>query len=147
MNYSDSTTCRDLLFIVLFYILQYTVHADPTISTSTPTPCYGDVVTLVCHHPEVASNPGRYLATGPLWRENGTGITKSSGTVFHDTNTANDHKSSTLTINITVDHFRNKSFNYSCVLVLAENGLPTGEVEPSENEVTIDPVGEWAVHV
>ena len=48
----------------------------------------------------------------------------------------------TLNISITVDHFRNKSFNYSCLLVLAENGLPTGEVETS-GEVTIDPVGEW----
>ena len=97
-------------------------------------------MTLVCHHPEVASNPGRYFTTVPSWRENGVGITPSTG-VYLQTDTSADLTRSTLTITITVDHFRNKSFNYSCLLVLAENGLPTGEVETSE-EVTVDPVGE-----
>ena len=143
MNCSDFSTCRDLLFSFLFSILQYTVHADPTISTSTPTPRYGDVVTLVCH--QLASNPGRYFSQPTAWEENGVGITPAVGTPFTD-EIAKDLKSSTLTINITVDHFKNKSFNYSCLLVLAENGLPSSEVERSEN-VTVDPVGEWAVHM
>ena len=70
------------------------------------------------------------------------GITTSLGTMF-EANTSPDLMSTTLTINITVDHFRNKSLYYSCLLVLAgPNGLPTGEVEPSQN-VTIDPIGEW----
>ena len=60
-------------------LLLHTGDADPSISTSTSTPCYGDVVTLVCHHPELASNPGRYLITTPLWRENSVGITPSTG--------------------------------------------------------------------
>ena len=68
------------------------------------------------------------------------GITPSTG-IYSQTDTSEDLTSTTLTINITVDHFRNKSFNYSCLLALAENGLPTGEVETSEN-VTLDPVGE-----
>ena len=123
-------------------VVCHTAHADPTISTSTPTPCYGDVVTLVCHHPEVASNPGRYFSTGPSWREDGVVINLDlSGSVF-TADTLVDLTRTTLNINITVDHFRNKSFNYSCLLVLAENGLPSGEVETSEN-VTVDPVGEW----
>ena len=144
MNCSDFTH-KDLLFIVLFSIQQYTVHADPSISTSTSTPCYGDVVTLVCHHPEVASNPGRYFSQPTAWRESGVGITPSTG-VYLQTDTSEDLTSTTLTINITVDHFRNKAFGYSCILLLAgENGLPTGEVETSEN-VTVDSVGEWAVH-
>ena len=100
---------------------------------------------LVCHHPEVASNPGRYFSTGPLWREDGVGITPSTSIYLHD-DTSEDLKNTILTINITVDHFRNKSFNYSCLLVLAENGLPTGEVETSGG-VTVDPVGEWVLHV
>ena len=51
-----------------------------------------------------------------------------------------------LNITITVDHFRNKSFKYSCELVLAdENGRPSGEVETS-GEITVDPVGELVVH-
>ena len=122
-------------------VLLHTGDADPTISTSTPTPCYGDVVTLVCHHPEVVSNPGRYFSSGPAWRENGVGIRPSSG-IYSTADTSEDLTRTTLTITITVDHFRNKSFNYSCLLVLAENGIPTGEVETSE-EVVVDPVGEW----
>ena len=122
-------------------VLLHTGDADPTISTTTPTPCYGDVVTLVCHHPEVASNPGRYFSSGPTWRENGVGITPSTGIYLQD-DTSEDLTRTTFTINITVDHFRNKSFNYSCELALAENGLPTGEVETS-GEVIVDPVGEW----
>ena len=98
-------------------------------------------MTLVCHHPEVVSNPGKYFSTTPTWREDGTKITPSTGTMF-EANTAVVPTHTNLTITITVDHFRNKSFNYSCLLALAENGLPTGEVETSEN-VTVDPVGEW----
>ena len=121
--------------------LLHTGDADLSISTSTPTPCYGDVVTLVCHHPEVASNHRRYFISGPLWRENGVWVTPSTG-VYLQEDTSEDLTYATLNITITVDHFRNKSFNYSCVLALAENGLPTGEVETSE-EVTVDPVGEY----
>ena len=69
------------------------------------------------------------------------GITPSTGVYLQD-DTSEDLTHTTLPINITVEHFRNKSFKYSCVLVLAENGLPSGEVETSEN-VTVDPVGEW----
>ena len=121
----------------------HTGDADLSISTSTPTPCYGDVVTLVCHHPEVASNRVRYFTSTPLWRENGVGIIPSIG-VYLQTDTSEDLTSTTLTITITVDHFRNKSFDYTCLLALAENGLPTGGVETSEN-VTVDPVGEWVL--
>ena len=100
-------------------------------------------MTLVCHHPEVARNPGRYFSTVPTWREDDGGITPSTAAgVYLQTDTSKDLTRTTLTINITMDHFRNKSFNYSCLLVLGENGLPTGEVETSEN-VTVDPVGEW----
>ena len=101
-------------------------------------------MTLVCRHPEVASNPGRYFSTGPEWRENNGRVSAIDGTIYTE-----DPVSVTqtfLNINITVDHFRNKSFKYSCEVVLAdENGLPTGEVEPS-GEVTVDPVGELLVH-
>ena len=121
-------------------LLLPTGDADPSISTSTPTPCYGDVVTLVCHHPDLASNRVRYFTSTPSWREDGVGITPSTG-MYLRTDSSEDFTRTTLTINITVDHFRNKSFNYSCLLVLAENGLPSGEVETSEN-VTVDPVGE-----
>ena len=123
-------------------LLLHTGDADPSISTSTPTPCYGDVVTLVCHHPELASNPGKYFSTGPSWREDGVGIRPSTG-VYLQTDTSVDLTSTTLTINITVDHFRNKSFNYSCLLVLAENGQPSGSQTRLNLEVTVDPVGEW----
>ena len=135
-----------IVFYVLLTLFEYSVlllytgDADPSISTSTSTPCYGDVVILVCHHPELASNPRRYFSTGPSWRENGVGITPSTG-VYSTTDISEDLTSTTLTINISVDHFRNKSFSYSCLLVLAENGLPSG-VETSEI-VTVDPVGEW----
>ena len=98
-------------------------------------------MTLVCHHPEVASNRSRYFSTGPAWREDGIGITPSTG-IYSAADISEDHTHTTLNITITVDHFRNKSFNYSCLLALAENGVPTGEVETSE-EVTVDPVGEW----
>ena len=97
-------------------------------------------VTLVCHHPEVVNNleNRKYVTTVPTFREDGVGITPAPFTA----KTAADHTHTYLTINITGDHFRNKSFNYSCLLVLAdENGLPTGEVEISGN-VTVDPVGE-----
>ena len=93
----------------------------------------------MCHHPELASNPGRYFTTTPIWRENDVRITPSTGIYLQD-DTSEDLTRTTLTINITVDHFRNKSFNYSCLLVLDENGLPGG-VETSKN-VTVDPVGE-----
>ena len=144
MNCSDISLRGSVVYCSVS-ILQSTAHADPTISTSTPTPCYGDVVTLVCHHPEVASNPERYFSQPTAWEENGVEITPIPGTMFTD-EIAKDRKSSTLNINITVDHFKNKSFNYSCLLVLAKNGLPSSEVERSEN-VTIDPVGEWVVYV
>ena len=97
-------------------------------------------MTLVCHHPELASNPGRYFSTVPTWRENGVVIPQTTG-IYLQADTSEDLTSTTLTINITVDHFRKKSFNYSCLLAFAENQLPTGEVETSEN-VTVDPVGE-----
>ena len=102
-------------------------------------------MTLVCHHPDLASNPGRYFTSSPAWREDGVGITPSTGIYLQD-DTSEDLTHTTLNINITVDHFRNMSFNYSCLLVLAENGLPaTGEVETSD-EVTVDPVGELVLH-
>ena len=129
-----------LVYCEYSVLLLHTGDVDLSISTSTPTPCYGDVVTLVCHHPEVASNPGRYFSTVPSWRENGAVIIPSTG-IYQD-DTSEDHTRTTLTINITVDHFRNTSFSYSCLLITAENGLPTGEVE-SSGEVTVDPVGEW----
>ena len=66
--------CMALLFFFLFSILQYTDHSDLSISTSTPTPCYGDVVKLVCHHPEVVSNPGGYFDSRPTWREKGAAV-------------------------------------------------------------------------
>ena len=115
--------------------------AQLTISTSSSTPCYGDVVTLVCHHPELATNPGRYLTSTPSWREDGVGITPAVGSVF-TAETAQDLMNTTLTINITVDHFRNKSFYYSCFLVLA--GASAVQLETSQN-VTIDPIGEWVL--
>ena len=97
-------------------------------------------MTLVCHHPELANNPGRYFSQPTAWEENGVGITPSTD-IYSTADTSEDLTRTTLTINITVDHFRNRSFNYSCLLVLAENGRPTGEVQTSEN-VTVDPVGE-----
>ena len=100
-------------------------------------------MTLVCHHPEVASNPGRYFSTAPAWKENGVKMTPSTG-IYLQADTSEDLTCTTLTINITVDHFRNKSFNYSCLLALDENGQPTGEVDTSEN-VTVDPVGECLI--
>ena len=98
----------------------------------------------MCHHPEVVSNPGRYFTLTPTWRENGTSITIADGTIY-TTETVADLTQTFLNISITVNHYRKKSLNYSCVLVLAENGLPTGEVETS-GEVTVDPVGELLVH-
>ena len=69
------------------------------------------------------------------------GITPAIGSVF-DANTAAEPTHTTLTINITVDHFRNKSFNYYCLLVLAGlDGQPDG-METS-GEVNVNPVGEW----
>ena len=67
------------------------------------------------------------------------GIIPSVGTMF-TAETAQDLTSTTLTITITVDHFRNRSFYYSCFLVLA--GASAGQLETSQN-VTIDPIGEW----
>ena len=119
--------------------LLHTGDADLSISTSTPTPCYGDLVTLVCHHPELASNPGRYFTSTPHWRENGVGITPSTG-IYSTADTSEDLTHTTLNITITVDHFRNMSFNYSCLLVLTENGLPSGS--QTSQEVTVDPAGE-----
>ena len=136
----DEYILHRLTYYEYSVLLLHTGDADPSISTSTPTPCYGDVVTLVCHHPEVASNPGRYFSSRPWWRENGVGITPSTG-VYLQEDTSEDLTHTTLTINITMDHFRNKSFNYSCLLVLAENGQPSGSLK--SQEVTVDPVGEW----
>ena len=98
-------------------------------------------MTLVCHHPEVASNRPRYYIGRPTWRENGGGINLTAGSVFTAT-TAGDLTYTNLTIIITVRKFRNKSFRYSCILLAGEDGLPTGEVEIS-GDVTVDPVGEW----
>ena len=99
-------------------------------------------MTLVCHHPEVATNPGRYFTTQPIWREDGVGITPSTG-IYLQPDTSEDLTRTTLPINITVDHFRNKSFKYSCFLVLA---VPVGELETS-GAVPVDPVGECTVYV
>ena len=117
-------------------ILCLTVHADLSISTSTPTPCYGDVVTLVCHHPEVATDPERYFTTVPEWREDGKSIPPLS-----NTETSADLTYTTHAINITTKHFKGKSPNYTCFLILDKNGHP-GNIETSEN-ITVDPVGEW----
>ena len=95
----------------------------------------------MCHHPELASNPEKYITAIPQWRENGRKIALFIPSVF-TAETAVNLTRTTLTINITRDRFRSKSFNYSCLLVLAgENGLQTGGVESSE-EVVVDPVGE-----
>ena len=127
------------------HIVSYAVHAQLSISTSTPTPCYGDVVTLVCHHPELASNPGKYFSTVPTWKENDVKITPIHGTMYVAT-TAVESTYTNLTIIITADHFRNESFNYSCLLVLAgKNELQSGGVEASE-KVTVDPVGECSCY-
>ena len=128
--------------ILCDYVLySYAVDAELTITitTSSSTPCYGDVVTLVCHHPELATNPVKYHTSVPQWRENGSSITPTVASIFTAV-TAQNLMSTALTINITVNHFRNKSLNYSCFLVLDENGNPGGL--DSSQEVTVDPVGE-----
>ena len=104
-------------------------------------------MTLVCHHPELASNPGKYYDTEPLWRENNGKISATGGTIYTEDSVSSNQ--TFLNITIAVDHFRNKSFKYSCELALAdENGRPSGEVETSEN-ITVDPVGEcmYQVHM
>ena len=102
-------------------------------------------MTLVCHHPEVVSNRSRYFAQTPVWKEDDTIITIADGTIY-TTETVADLTQTLLNITITVDHFRDKSFKYSCELLLAnKKGWPSGEVETSE-EVTVDPVGELLVH-
>ena len=102
-------------------------------------------MTLVCHHPEVVSNRERYLSQTPVWKENDTIITIADGTIYTDETVA-DLTRTLLNITITVDHFRDKSFKYSCELILAgEKGRPSGVVETS-GEVTVDSVGEWTVY-
>ena len=97
-------------------------------------------MTLVCHHPEVVSDRSKYLTTTPIWRENGAVIDILDGTIY--TVDPIDLTCTFLTINITVDYFRNKSFNYSCLLVLAgKTILQPGGVETS-NKITVNPVGE-----
>ena len=97
-------------------------------------------MTLVCHHPDLASNPEKYYDTGPLWRENNGKIRAIDGTIY--TEDLVSPSQTFLNITITVDHFRNKSFKYSCELALAdENGRPSGGVDTSGN-ITVDPVGE-----
>ena len=99
----------------------------------------------MCHHPDLATDPERYFSQPTAWMEDGVGINPTlSGSLF-TAETASDLTRSTLNITITVDYFRNKSFNYSCLLVLAENGLPSGS-QISVNKATVDPVGEWAVY-
>ena len=66
-------------------------------------------------------------------------ITLTVGSVFTAV-PPQDLMSTTLTINITEDHFRNRSFYYSCYLVLA--GASAGQLETSGN-VTVDPISEW----
>ena len=99
-------------------------------------------MTLVCHHPELATNTQtqKYHSTAVSWKENGVGLTPSHD-IYSQVVTAKDFMNTTLNITITVDHFRNKSFNYSCSLVLADE---TGEAYGSENSgnITVDPLGE-----
>ena len=102
-------------------------------------------MTLVCHHPEVVTDRSRYFSPIPTWTEDGVVISIADGTIY-TTETVADLTRTLLTINITVDHFRDKSFKYSCELILAsEKGGPTSEVETS-GVVTIDPVGELVLH-
>ena len=131
--------CEKLNFVLNFF--PAAGHANPTISTPTPTPCYGDVVTLVCHHPELASNFDKYFDTEPGWRENNTKITSTTGIYIHE-DTSEDRTHTNLTVNITVKHFKNKSFNYLCLLVLADED---GEASGSEKSgvVTVDPIGKY----
>ena len=102
-------------------------------------------MTLVCHHPEVVTNRSRYFSPIPTWTEDGVVFAIADGTIYTGETVA-DLTRSFLNITITVDHFRNKSFKYSCELLLAgEKGRPSGDVETS-GEVTVDPVGELLVH-
>ena len=97
-------------------------------------------MTLVCHHPELASNPDKYFTTTPTWRENDVKITPIPGTMY-EANTAVEPTHTNLTINTTADHFRHESFNYSCLLVLAgENGQANGT--ETSGVVNVDPMGE-----
>ena len=97
-------------------------------------------MTLVCHHPELATNPGKYYSTALVWRENGVGIAVADDTIY-STETIANLSLTFLRVNITVDHFRNKVFNYSCSLALAdENGDASGS--DRSGEVIVDPVGE-----
>ena len=100
-------------------------------------------MTVVCHHPETVSNPDKYFTTTPQWRENGVRITPAVDTMF-TAETSTDYTLTTLNIKITVDHFRNKSFKYSCYLVLADGyGEPSGTNEAGY--VTVDPVGKYVL--
>ena len=94
-------------------------------------------MTLVCHHPELATNRSKYFTTVPEWRENGEKIPPLS-----NTETSEDLTYTTHTIKITTDHFKGRSLNYACFLILDKSGLP-GNIESSEN-ITVDPVGEWS---
>ena len=137
----QATVC--MLYYCSALLCSYsTVDAQLTISTSSSsTPCYGDVVTLVCHHPELATNTQtqKYFSTTVSWREDGVVITPSNG-IYSKVDTAEDLMNTTLNITITEDHFRNKSFGYSCSLVLADE---TGEASDSEKsaDITVDPIG------
>ena len=99
-------------------------------------------MSVVCHHPELAVRNHRYSVSTPEWWENGKTIFVASEAEF-TADTSADLTTTTLTINITVGHFRNKSFDYLCVLALAmDNGLPSGEVDIS-GIVTVRPYGEY----
>ena len=101
-------------------------------------------MTLVCHHPELASNRSKYFTTTPTWRENRTVVDVLDGTIY--TAYPVDLTQTFLKLNITVGHFRNRFFKYSCVLTLADEDGDASGSEESE-EITVDPVGEWVLCV
>ena len=98
-------------------------------------------MTLVCHHPELVNNTGRYFDTRPSWTENGRVVLIIDGAIY-SAETLVNLSLSFLRINITMGHFRNQVFNYSCEFVLADvNGRPTSSVGASRI-IIVDPVGE-----
>ena len=120
-----------------FFVIIFPGYSVSISAVSTATPCYGDTVTLVCDHPELATNPSQYKWLLAFWFKNGVHFNPGERSDIYTTSRNNQHTN--LTINIAIGYFGGKAFNYSCVLDQND-----GTLIMSEN-IAIVPLGECKI--